>query len=903
MDSVTGGFDSLQPWLLRQKAMLPDPVVGFVDRTPLAARCDPMQRRMTVIHAPGGFGKTTLLAAACRHRRERGEVVAWLTLDEEDDPKTLATYLWFAFAESGLDILGSRATSGDFERGDYRINLLIHSIEVHGAPCALALDDLHRLRNPESLAIVNRLLQHAPPNLHFGLASRELPAELDVATPLLQGRGIAITVDDLRFGKPDIARFFGTRLSRRELTEITETSRGWPIALCIHRNVGGRGDSTDVQEITANWIESRLWHGLSDEDQDFVLDIGLFDWMDADLVDEVLPAGSMRRIGMIPVLAGLVQSVGGTSRAMYLHPLVRQYCAERRLRETPERYRSIHRAIAKVVARGGNVVVAMHHAVEAQDPRLVGEIVEGAGGFRIWLLEGLVRLRSVEILLTSEVLALFPRLGLLRCIGLIVAGELEAARDMYADLHTRTEGFTRDRDGGDNRALQIDDVAFRYLLMFCGCQGIATPEVNALASSIEHLAEDKVLDPFVQGIAMHAIGELELTRTNFGRAHEWLTRARAQLVRRSRYMTMHVDWRLGTLAMVEGRVDDAAKAYARSQRSAKDGFLREAGPTVIADVLATELNLERNKIASPPRRLHKAPAVLAESGAWLDAYAAAIESAVQLALEDGRPADAEAEIEQASVFAERTERTTLTRCLVSWRVSLLVAADRAEEAQHVWSEARLPEDVDALVDLDGQTWREMEAISCAALRLYTVQSRFDAARELVHAMLAVCAERGLKRTRMRGLALAMVLEHRAGNPIGASAHLAEYIGLFADTDYARPLVQEREVSLATLNALLESGMEQRLHNIVASLRGVLENRPRELSDDNVPALTEREHEILQRLERWRDKEIGAALDLSEDGVRYHVKKIFQKLGVRSRFEATHRARSLGILRVPAGEVS
>ena len=903
MGSGTGSFDSLQPWLLRQKVMLPDPVDGFVDRTPLASRCDPMQRRMTVIHAPGGFGKTTLLAAACRQRRERGDVVAWLTLDEEDDPKALATYLWFAFAEAGLDILGSRATSRDFEHGDYRINLLIHSIEVHGAPCALALDDVHRLRDPESLAMVNRLLQHAPPNLHFGFAFRELPAGLDVATPLLQGRGIAIAVEDLRFGKPDVARFFGRRLSRGELTEITETSRGWPIALCIHRNVRGRGASTDVQEIAANWIESRLWHGLSGEDQDLVLDIGLFDWIDADLVDEVLPVGSMRRIGTIPALAGLVQSVGGTSLAMYLHPLVRQYCTARRLRETPERYRSIHRALAEVVAHSGNVVVAMRHAVEAQDSRLVGEIVEDAGGFRIWLLEGLVRLRSVEELLTSEVLALFPRLGLLRCIGLIIAGELEASRDVYADLHAQTEGFTRDRDGGNNRELQIDDVAFRYLLASCGCQGIASPEMTALASSVQDIADDGDLDPFLQGIAKHATGEIELARANLGRAQGWLTRARAQLVRKSRYMTMHVDWRLGTLAMVEGRVDDAARLYARAQRTAKDGFLQEAGPTVIADVLATELNLERSKIASPTRRRHKAPDVLAESGAWLDTYAAAIEASVQLALEDGRPADAAEEIEQASVFAARTERTTLTRCLVSWRVSLLVAADRTEEAERLWSEAGLPEDVDTLVDLDCQTWREMEAISCAALRLYTAQSRFDAARELADAMLAVCADRGLKRTRMRGLALAMVLEHRAGNPTGACARLAEYIGLFADTDYVRPLVREREISLVTMNALLESGIERRLHNAVASLRGVLENRPRERSDDDVPTLTVREHEILQRLERWRDKEIGAALDLSEDGVRYHVKKIFQKLSVKSRFEASHRARSMGILPALGGEVS
>ena len=217
--------DALEGWLLRQKVMLPDPVDGYVERVPLATRCDPTRRRVTAVHAPGGFGKTTLLAEACRRVRQRGDVVAWLTVDPEDDPRTLAAYLSFAFSEAGLEIQGARATSSDFEHGDYRINLLIHSIEAHGSPCVLALDDVHRLRDPESLALINRLLHSGPPNLHLALAFRELPARLDLATLLLEGRGDTITVDELRFDKPDIARYFDTRLSRRELNELNGRRR------------------------------------------------------------------------------------------------------------------------------------------------------------------------------------------------------------------------------------------------------------------------------------------------------------------------------------------------------------------------------------------------------------------------------------------------------------------------------------------------------------------------------------------------------------------------------------------------------------------------------------------------------------------------------------------------------
>lgn len=874
--------------------MLPDPVDRHVERVPLATRCDPTRRRLTAVHAPGGFGKTILLAEACRRVRQRGDVVAWLTVDPEDDPRTLAAYLTLAFSEAGLEIQGARATSSDFEHGDYRINLLIHSIEAHGSPCVLALDDVHRLRDPESLALINRLLHSGPPNLHLALAFRELPARLDLATLLLEGRGDTITVDELRFDKPDIARYFDTRLSRRELNELSETSQGWPIALCIHRNARRRNDPA-IPELAVNWIEASLWRGLSPEDRDFVLDVGLFEWIDADLVAAVLPAGAMRRIRTMPALTGLLQSVGANTDLMRLHPLVRQYCAQRRFRETPERYRAIHGAIARAVAGMGKVVVALRHAVEAQDPQLLGEIAEEAGGFRIWLLEGLERLRSVEEMLTSQIVDMFPRLGLLRCIALVVAGRFDATRETYAELHARTDGFTRDREGGSDADLRVDDIAYRFLMAICGCQPVAGPEVNAIAASAREFADNPDLDPFVQGISKHACGDIELARANLDTALDWLTRARAELVRRSPYMTMRVDWRLGTLAMLEGRPDDAAGAYARAQRTAKGSFLREAGPTVIAEVLATELALERNKLGSLTRRPHRSPELLAESGAWLDVYAAATETAIQLALHEGGPDHALQELEQVTEFAELTERTTLKRCSWAWRVSLLVAAGRIEEARDVWTSAGFPEEAGAVVDLANQTWREMEAISCARLRLLTARQEFDAARATADALLATCAARGLKRTRMRGLVLAMVLEHRAGNPSKASARLVDYIELYADADYARPLVQERETALVVLDGLEDAGVETRLHNVVTSLKVVVEEEPYQPNTDAVPKLTVREQEILQRLDRWRDKEIGAALDLSEDGVRYHVKKIFRKLGVRSRFEATRRARSLGIL--------
>ena len=92
-DPGTAGDGRPAPWLLRQKIAVPDRVAGYFDRAGLVDRAMPTRRRLTVLVAPGGFGKTTLLAECCRRAREDGIPVAWVSVDEQDEPAVLDTYI------------------------------------------------------------------------------------------------------------------------------------------------------------------------------------------------------------------------------------------------------------------------------------------------------------------------------------------------------------------------------------------------------------------------------------------------------------------------------------------------------------------------------------------------------------------------------------------------------------------------------------------------------------------------------------------------------------------------------------------------------------------------------------------------------------------------------------------
>ncbi len=94
------------PWLLVQKITVPDRVAGYVHRAELVDRAMPTRRRLTVLKASGGFGKTTLLAECCRKLRREGVAVAWVSLDERDEPAVLDTYITVACQSAGFGSSG-----------------------------------------------------------------------------------------------------------------------------------------------------------------------------------------------------------------------------------------------------------------------------------------------------------------------------------------------------------------------------------------------------------------------------------------------------------------------------------------------------------------------------------------------------------------------------------------------------------------------------------------------------------------------------------------------------------------------------------------------------------------------------------------------------------------------------
>ncbi len=900
--SPTDGF-----WLLPHKARVPDSVLGYVERPRLEARCSPLQRRLTVLHAPGGFGKTTLLAHACHRLCEEGLAVAWVSVDEEDGPMTLASYLSLAFEYAGVSLFdtGSADAGSPPDYGandaadspaDYRITLVLRAIQRHDDPCVLVLDELDRLRSPEAVALLNTVLARAPRNLRFALAFRERPEGLDLAMFTLEGRGETLTAEDLRFSTAQIRRFFDTRLSRGQLASVAALSAGWPIALRLYRNALQSGTAVNelgTSDTVAAWIESRLWRGLSEEDRQFVLDISLFEWFDARLIDEATGRRhSKLRLGAMASLNGLLQTVGGDRSALRLHPLIREYCTAKLYRDDPARFRSIHIGIARALAARGQVLDALHHAAEAGDSELLGAIAEQAGGVKLWIRRGTDALRALNRCLTADVLATRPRLALVRCVALTAEGDIEGARRVYHAAAMNSAGFTRDGAGEQDEELQTDHLVAMGMLTILGCNPL--PRYEQPMEVASDMAGRPDLDPLLRGMVKLGMSMANNERGEFDRAVEGAESARADLGPTALYMLPQIDYQIGLAAMARGRSRDAARHYERGLNVAQS-HLGDTGTVMNGGFLQAELRLERCAGAPTLAITPVSPRLLSEYAAWFDVYAAGTAVAWELAWHRGSPDIAMKAIEQALEFARATERAALVRFLCAERVSLLLLRGRTQQAARAWRTNRLPDSDAACLDLGALRWREMEAIACARLRLLTAQGKEKAARTLADDLLKLVAEHTLARTRMRALALAAQLETEAGDPARAAEHIEDALRLYLETGYARPLARARDAVLPLLERIIQTAQPGRIEQIARALRSAINAQDADPPGQGSGMLSRKEFDVLRRLDSHTDKKIAAELGMSYDAVRYYVRKIFARVGARNRFEAVHRARAMGLL--------
>jgi ATP/maltotriose-dependent transcriptional regulator MalT len=217
-----------QHTLLTTKLFLPRLRRQTILRHRLFARLDTLLgRRLALICAPAGYGKTTLLSSWVE--RWQSEKVVWLSIDREDnEPLNFWRYLLSALEVSDLSVLPSQAEQDRVIR--LILTRLLNEVAERAGHVLVLLDDYHLIHNEEIHAELSFLLEHLPPNMHLALTTRSEPP-LPLARLRLGEQLVELRVEDLRFTHAEVNEFMqrehGASLEERDIELLERWSEGW----------------------------------------------------------------------------------------------------------------------------------------------------------------------------------------------------------------------------------------------------------------------------------------------------------------------------------------------------------------------------------------------------------------------------------------------------------------------------------------------------------------------------------------------------------------------------------------------------------------------------------------------------------------------------------------------------
>ncbi|MEJ2210210.1 MAG: hypothetical protein P8129_14405, partial [Anaerolineae bacterium] len=281
---------------------------GLVPRPRLLDRLDEgLRRRLVLVSAPAGFGKTTLLAEWLGGLAGDADAptVAWLSLDEGDsDPARFAAYLAAALARADGDLgaAGAAPATGAW-LGESHLVPLLNRVADLAQTFILVLDDYHLITSQSIHEAVGFVLEHAPPNLHLVLATRADPPQ---PLPRLRARGqlVELRQSDLRFTADEAATFLhsvaGLDLSAADVAALEARTEGWiaglqMAALAMQRSGASRAPASGfVQALTGShrfildYLVEEVLEQQPSEVQHFLLCTSILDRLCAPLCDALL---------------------------------------------------------------------------------------------------------------------------------------------------------------------------------------------------------------------------------------------------------------------------------------------------------------------------------------------------------------------------------------------------------------------------------------------------------------------------------------------------------------------------------------------------------------------------------------------------------------------------------------
>jgi LuxR family transcriptional regulator, maltose regulon positive regulatory protein len=905
--------------LLNTKLYRPKARSGAVSRPRLREQLDRgLASSLTIVSAPAGFGKSTLLAAWLAEPSAGGggeTAAAWLSLDAGDnDPALFWTYVIASLRtiapDVGAEALALLETPGPVSPQALLTGLL-NDLAGVARELVLVLDDYHVIETSAVHDGLAFLTANMPPNVHLVLAGRADPP-LPLARLRARGDLVEVRAADLRFTAEEASDYLtgamDLPLSPQQITTLDDRTEGWIAALQLAAlSMRGRHDIADFvagfagdDRYIVDYLVEEVLQNQPPEVRSFLLHTSILDRMNAPLCDAVTGRGDSRAMLEALDRANLFLLPLDDHRHWYrYHHLFAEVLQARLIDEQPDDVPTLHRRASAWHEQHGDPDSAIQHALAASDHALAAQLIEAA-------MPAIARDRREATLrgwmeaLPEEIFRTRPVLSLGFAGALLSTGEVAGVEARLRDA----ERWTNAPDGSGpepDQLVVVDDDEFRRLpgsiAIYRSGQALARGDATATVAyarrALELLDEDdqyrRGAAAALEGLALWGSGDLDGAYQGYEQS--------VSSFRRSGHIAdvLGCTVTLADIRLTQGRLGDAMTSYETALQLA-----REQTPQVLRGIPDMHVGMstilyERGDLEAAIAQLELGAARGDAAGLPKYRYRSRLAMA-QVRQAQGDLAGAAVLLDEADHFFV-ADMGPVVRPVPAMRARVWLQQGKVAEAL-TWARG-----AGLSTEDDVSYLREYEHITLARTllaqhRRHRQEQPLRDASALL-ARLLEAADAGGRTGSVIEILMLQAQAYRAhGDVSDAGASLERALLLAEPEGYARLFVDEG----ATMAGLLEAIASRESVRVYARrLLTLFGASGAAMSSDELSAglaepLSDREREVLRLLAtELSGPEIARMLVVSLNTVRTHTKRIYTKLGVNSRRAAVVRAQELGEL--------
>ncbi len=895
-ETVQTNITSPKRPLLHTKLIMPRARANTVARPRLLAELDAtvlpsnqLDPKLTLLTAPAGYGKTTLVVDWLTNvagRREQADAqtpfqIAWLSLDAGDnDEARFLAYLFAAIGtvqeEIGESALGRLTTTYLYNETEAILTSLLNDVAVSDQSIVLVLDDYHLITADPVHRAISFILHHMPVQLHLIITSRSEPP-LPIALLRARHRLNWINARDLRFTPEETAVFLqqtmSITLSHEQILQLDEQVEGWVtglqlIALSLQEQLSLPAAFSGNQRYLVDYLADQVLDRQPEEVQQFLLSTAVLPQFNADLCQHIMDQPCHELIDQIE-RANLFLIPLDAERQWYrYHHLFADFLNGRLQRHrTPDQIADLHRRAARWYHGNGETITAVDHALAAQDYPLAADLMLAVAREVLMFGEGRTLRHWIEQL-PEELQQSRRRLILFHAWSLIRTGEFGQAGQLLEELSPHL----------DTPLLWGEWSALRARLAVI--TGDTDVNIRFSQKALHKLPPDEHM--LRSEVAIN-LGFSHLQQADIEAAREAFAEAAQNTAHDpGLWAVMFATFYWGQTYEREAQLKQAFAIYQRGLTTAQQ---RENGRTLspavgFMHIGLGKLHYEWNQLAEAESHLRQA-LICAERSGDHKMLIYSRESLAQLFATLG-------DWEAAEVMMADLEAQTQTEGLSTLRASLaLQRSDLATTTR--WANALNL----SLADATPQQLREAPFAYLLLCRLHIAQREFEHILPTLAVLEEFARVRNSKQFMVMTTLLRAITHAKQGALETAVPCFTYTLAHCQEGNFVRFFLEYPDTSLSRLlndaagNGVTAVYAQQILNHLT----------PNEAdSTTTFQPLTEREMELLHHLAAGlSNRQIAEQMVISLNTVKAHSRRLYQKLDVHTRTQAVARAREYRLL--------